>query len=231
MADILVVDDDASIREAVEVLLREEGYKVVPATNGQETLSLFRRKKPDLVLLDVIMPGMSGLELCRSLRHEDRSVPIIMLTARGEEEDKVLGFELGADDYIVKPFGSRELLARVRAALRRSLSTSQRPGRGRFGHLEINFDRNEVFADGNQVILTEMEFELLVYLIEHPRTLVTRDDLLREVWGYEIGDELNTRTVDSHIARLRKKLEPDPQNPQYIKTVRGTGYIIEEAIE
>lgn len=226
---ILVVDDDVSILTGLGTLLESEGYAVEAAADGRQALERFRAVRPDLVLLDVLMPEMSGLEVCRQLRREDREIPVVMLTAKGEESDKVLGLELGADDYVVKPFGTRELLARIKAALRRSGVPGQLAERCVCGELEIDFNRRRVRIRGEEVLLTAREFELLTFLVERQGQLVTREELLHQVWGYEHGAELDTRTVDIHVARLRRKLKVDPERPGHIATVHGAGYLFEGA--
>ena len=198
-----------------------EGYQILSATNGRDGLALAVRDVPDLILLDVMMPQMSGWDVCRELRRKGLDIPVIMLTARGEEVDRVLGLELGADDYVTKPFSLRELLARVRAVLRR-------PGPRRkfeefaFGDVRLHLRGRQAFKAGKEVRLTRREFDLLRYLVEHQSEVITRDRLLDEVWGYERFP--TTRTVDAHILRLRQKFEPDPEHPAYILTVHGQGY-------
>jgi two-component system alkaline phosphatase synthesis response regulator PhoP len=221
MATILIIDDEAEMVRGLGDNLRFEGYQTMGATNGADGLRLALSEAPDLILLDVMMPQMSGWDVCRELRRKGIDVPVIMLTARGEEVDRVLGLELGADDYVTKPFSLRELLARVRAVLRR-------PGPRRkaealaFGDVRIHLRGRQVFKAGQEVRLTRKEFDLLRYLVEHPGEVLTRDRLLEEVWGYERFP--TTRTVDAHILRLRQKFEPDPERPAYILTVHGQGY-------
>jgi len=199
MPRILIVDDEPAIVRGLEDNLRFEGYETLAATSGEEGLTRALGEAPDLVLLDIMMPKLSGWDVCRELRRRGVDVPVIMLTARGEEVDRVRGLELGADDYVAKPFSLRELLARVRAVLRR-------PGpRQKF----------EELAFGE-------EFDLLVYLVEHQGDVITRERLLDEVWGYERFP--TTRTVDTHVLRLRRKLEIDPDRPAFIQTVHGQGY-------
>ncbi len=221
MARILIVDDEPEIVRGLTDNLRFEGYQTVSATNGEEALGLALREAPDLVLLDIMMPRMSGWDVCRELRRKGIDVPVIMLTARGAEVDRVLGLELGADDYVTKPFSLRELLARVRAVLRR-------PGPRRkfeefaFGDARIRLRGRQVFKAGRDVRMTRKEFDLLVFLVEHRGEVVTRERLLDEVWGYERFP--TTRTVDTHILRLRRKFEADPDSPKWIQTVHGQGY-------
>ncbi|MBI1962324.1 MAG: response regulator transcription factor [Candidatus Rokubacteria bacterium] len=221
MPRILIVDDEPAIVQGLEDNLRFEGYQTVSATNGADGLALALSDAPDLVLLDITMPTMSGWDVCRELRRRGVDVPVIMLTARGAEADRVLGLELGADDYVPKPFSLRELLARVRAVLRR-------PGPRRkfeefaFGDVRVRLRGRQVFKAGREVRLTRKEFDLLVFLVEHRGEVVTRERLLDEVWGYERFP--TTRTVDTHILRLRRKFEADPNRPAVIETVHGQGY-------
>ena len=218
---ILIVDDEPEIVRGLEDNLRFEGYQTLVATNGEDGLRLAASEAPDLVLLDIMMPRVSGWDVCRELRRKGIDVPIIMLTARGEEADRVRGLELGADDYLAKPFSLRELLARVRAVLRR-------PGPRRkfeefaFGDARVRLAERQAFRGGVEVSLTRKEFDLLVYLVEHRGEVITRNRLLDEVWGYERFP--TTRTVDTHILRLRRKFEADPDRPAFIQTVHGQGY-------
>jgi len=215
------VDDEPEIVRGLEDNLRFEGYQTTSATNGQDGLSLALTDAPDLIVLDVMMPRMSGWDVCRELRRRGVDVPVIMLTARGAEADRVLGLELGADDYVTKPFSLRELLARVHAVLRR-------PGPRRkfeefaFGDVRILLRGRQVFRAGREVRLTRKEFDLLVFLVGHRGEVVTRERLLDEVWGYERFP--TTRTVDTHILKLRQKFEVNPDHPQWILTVHGQGY-------
>ena len=221
MARILIVDDEPAIVRGLEDNLRFEGYETLGATTPEEGLARALGDAPDLILLDIMMPRMSGWEVCQAVRARGIDVPIIMLTARGEEADRVRGLELGADDYVTKPFSLRELLARVRAVLRR-------PGPRRkfeelaFGDVRIHARGRRVTRGGREVRLTRKEYDLLVYLVEHRGDIVTRERLLDEVWGYERFP--TTRTVDSHVLRLRRKLEADPDRPLLIQTVHGQGY-------
>ena len=230
MKKILIVEDDPSIALGLEGALQSEGYETLTACTGSEGLRLTRAFPPDLLILDVMLPGMSGLELCKRLRDEGIMTPVIMLTAKAEENDKVLGLELGADDYVTKPFGVRELLARVRAHLRREeggtpAAGGGKPARYEFGNVVVDFKRREVYKGGALQELTNREFRLLEYMLQHPGELLTRDRLLNDIWGYDASP--TTRTVDNHILRLRKHIEPDPDNPRYIKTIRGAGYLFE----
>jgi two-component system response regulator ResD len=228
-AKILVADDEPGVRELVGLHLRRDGHAVVPAADGREALRLFRRTRPDLVVLDLTLPGPGGLEVCRRMRSE-RRVPLIVLTARGREEDGIAGLDLGADDYVVKPFSPRELAARVQAVLRRANAFSAGPARGAarggtldFGGLRLEPDARKVTARGGApVTLTEREFDLLYHLASHPKRVHTRAQLMGAVWGHAFPAD--TRTVTVHVRRLREKIEPDPARPRYIHTVWGVGY-------
>jgi DNA-binding response OmpR family regulator len=227
MITILAVEDDPAILRGLSDNLRFEGYEVVTAMDGETGYHLQRERKPDLILLDLMLPRMSGLELCRKLRAEGIQTPILMLTARSEEPDRVLGLDLGADDYVTKPFSVRELMARVRALLRRSSPGSADgapalPDALRFGQAEIDFRTYEARLGGKPIEMTRKEFAVLRYLGSRAGEVVTRDDLLNEVWGYESYP--SSRTVDNHIAGLRAKLEPDASQPEHLKTVHGVGY-------
>lgn len=239
---ILVVDDEAVLVETIAYNLEQAGYQVLTAADGASALEVAHRDAPDLIILDIMLPEMDGLEVCRQLRREGTTAttPIIMLTARGDEIDKVVGLEVGADDYVTKPFGRRELLARVRALLRRAdypaaqaerdaqnlpgdASQSQRTGRELLaGPLRIDLAGRRVNCRGKELELQPKQFDLLTYLARNRGTVLTRDQLLQNVWGYDyVGD---TRTVDVHVRWLREKLEEDPANPKLIQTVRGVGY-------
>ncbi len=225
---ILVVDDEPTVREMVGLNLRADGYDVVLAARGDVALELAREREPDLVVLDVMLPGRDGLEVCRILRSES-TVPILLLSARGEEMDRVIGLEVGADDYLTKPFAMRELLARVRAMLRRrrmagSPSDSAGPMADPLvvGDVVVDPLRHEATARGEALTLTAKEFGLLAYLARNPGIVLSREALLREVWGYD--HPMDTRTVDVHISGLRQKVEDDPAKPRRILTVRGRGY-------
>jgi two-component system alkaline phosphatase synthesis response regulator PhoP len=221
MAKILIVDDEPEIVRGLSDNLGFEGYQTVAASTGAEALALAAAQAPDLILLDIMLPGKSGWDVCRALRERGIDVPIIMLTARGEEADRVRGLELGADDYIAKPFSLRELLARVRAVLRRP-GPRHKVDELAFGDVRIRLRGRQVFRAGREVALTRKEFDLLVYLLAHRGEVVTRDRLLDEVWGYERFP--TTRTVDTHVLRLRRKFESDPDRPAWILTVHGQGY-------
>jgi DNA-binding response OmpR family regulator len=221
MARILIVDDEPEIVRGLEDNLRFEGYQIASATNGQDALALAQSDAPDLILLDIMMPRMSGWDVCRALREKGIEAPIIMLTARGEEVDRVRGLELGADDYVTKPFSLRELLARVRAVLRRP-GPRNRFEEFTFGDVRIRPRVRQVFKAGEEIRLTRKEFDLLVFLVAHRGEVLTRERLLDEVWGYERFP--TTRTVDTHILRLRKKFEADADQPVWILTLHGHGY-------
>ena len=223
MSLILIVEDDAAILRGLADNLKFESYEVLTAGNGEAGLQLAREKKPDLIVLDLMLPKLSGYEVCRKLRGEGNQTPILMLTARGEEADRVLGLDLGADDYVTKPFSVRELLARVRALLRRTQpARAGLPDTLAFGDVEIDFRSWEARRAGKPLEMTRKEFSVLRLLAARAGEVVTRDELLNEVWGYE--NYPNTRTVDNHIAGLRAKLEPDPAQPRYLRTMHGVGY-------
>ena len=222
MTRVLVVEDDPAILRGLADNLSFESYEVVTATDGESAYRIIRDQRPDLVLLDLMLPNMSGYELCRKVREEGVTAPILMLTARGEESDRVLGLDLGADDYIVKPFSIREVLARVRAALRRSQASTAAADTLRMDDVVIDFRKYEATRRGEPVEMTRKEFGLLRLLVERAGEVVTRDDALNEVWGYEAMP--TTRTVDNHVAALRAKLEADPAAPRHLVTVFGVGY-------
>lgn len=219
---ILVVDDDKKTLELIKLYLEKDGYRVLMASDGRQALELARQKQPDLLILDLMLPGVDGLDVCRIMRAESR-VPIIMLTARTTEDDKLLGLDLGADDYVTKPFSPRELVARVRAVLRRTGEMST-PGASiiRCGDLAVDFLSHEVRIRGELVRLTPKEFKLLEIMAKQPGRAFTRNELLELVFGFDY--EGLERTVDVHIMNLRKKIEPDPVRPAYIQTVYGLGY-------
>jgi DNA-binding response OmpR family regulator len=221
---ILVVDDDKKIVELVSLYLRRDGYGVVAAYDGREALDLARLKQPDLVVLDLMLPELDGREVCRLLRAES-GVPIIMLTARSTDDDKLLGLDLGADDYVTKPFNPRELVARVRAVLRRAAPDEERPEDIGFGDLLISFVRHEVIVRGAPATLTPTEFRLLEALAREPGRAFSRAELLDRAFGYDY--EGMERTVDVHVMNLRRKIEADPGRPRYVVTVPGVGYRFE----
>ncbi len=219
---ILVVDDEPKIVKTVRAYLESAGFRVVTANNGQMALTVFRHEKPALVVLDLGLPGMDGLDVARTLRRES-NVPLIMLTARVDEADRLIGLELGADDYVTKPFSPREVVARVRAVLRRAgLEREQAPAPIVSGDVYIDLERRQTTVDGQPVDLTPTEFDLLTVLARHPGRVFTRLELLDRVQGYAF--EGYERTVDAHVKNLRQKLEPDPKRPRYILTVYGVGY-------
>jgi len=233
---MLVVEDDPTLLETLEYNLNRQGYQVLTAANGMDAVEIARKERPDLVVLDLMLPGLDGLEVCRILRQE-LSMPILMLTARADEIDKIIGLEMGADDYLTKPFSMRELLARVKAQLRRVRLTqadagapdagqdASRPERMVFDDLTIDLSRREVLLRGEPVHLKPKEFDLLEFLARHLGMALSRSQILEQVWGWDyIGD---TRTVDVHVRWLREKIEPEPAHPVRIVTVRGVGYRFE----
>jgi DNA-binding response OmpR family regulator len=226
LTTVLAIEDDPAILRGLSDNLRFEGYEVITATDGESGYRMQAERKPDLIVLDLMLPRMSGLEFCRKLRGEGIQTPVLMLTARTEESDRVLGLDLGADDYVAKPFSVRELMARVRALLRRSQpraeGTGALPGELRFGGAEIDFRSYEARRNGERVEMTRKEFAILRYLASRAGEVVSRDDLLNEVWGYDSYP--SSRTVDNHVAGLRAKLERDASQPEHIRTVHGVGY-------
>lgn len=229
---ILVVDDELSIRQILEMRLSIRGYKVILASNGEEALSLFRTEQPNLVILDIMLPKMDGYEVCSAIRQESQ-VPIIMLTALGDISDRVMGLELGADDYVIKPFSPKELEARIRSVLRRTDSATLLPINTvtqnvlQIGTLSIDTNKRQVFKGDKRIKLTGMEFNLLELLVTKAGERLSRSIILDRVWGYTPERYLDTRVVDVHISRLRSKLEEDPSNPDLIITARGTGYMFQ----
>ena len=225
---ILIVEDDPSICKLIDYNLKQAGYETLVAMNGNDALQLAEEKSPNLILLDIMLPGMDGIEVCRQLRQRTIEIPIIMLTARSDEADKVLGLELGADDYMTKPFSPRELTARVKAVLRRVVSSNQLPNSLSMNGITVYFDRYATELNGEVVEFTPKEFELLVYLMKHKNRALSRDQLLQAVWNYDFNGD--TRIVDVHISHLRDKLEEDSKKPRSIKTIRGIGYKFEEIL-
>jgi DNA-binding response OmpR family regulator len=221
-ARILVVEDEPNMVTGLRDNFEFEGYHVLTAMDGVEGLARALNESPDLVILDVMMPKMSGLEVCKQLRAKRPSIPIIMLTARGQEVDKVVGLELGADDYVTKPFSIRELLARVRAVLRRTQTLPKDMDSYSFGDVSVDLKHCSVQRAGHSLDVSSKEFELLKYFICHSGETLSRDRLLEDVWGYD--NYPTTRTVDTHLVRLRQKLEPDPEQPRFFQTVHGVGY-------
>ena len=232
---ILIVEDDKTLLEVLKYNLMREGYEVVTALDGLQALKASREEKPDLVILDIMLPELNGLEVCRILRKET-IVPVIMLTAKVEEIDRIVGLEMGADDYVTKPFKMRELIARVRALLRRmdmlkreseAVSEENSPVSVRAGELEVDFIRHQVTMNGSFLEFTPKEFDLLAFLMKNKGRVLTRDHLLDKVWGYEYAGD--TRTVDVHVRWLRQKIEKDATRPRYLLTVRGIGYKFEDS--
>jgi two-component system response regulator RegX3 len=223
---ILVVDDEATLRETLAWNLERDGYRVVEAADGRTALERFRAEKPDLVLLDLMLPELSGVEVCRRMRAES-DVPILMLTARDSEVDKIVGLEVGADDYVTKPFSLRELQARVRALLRRAEARPAAETNGppvRVGPVEVDLAGRRLLRDGKPVSLTPRAFDLLAYLVRNRGQVLTREQLLEQVWGYDFAGE--TRTVDVHVHWLRQLIEVDPARPVLLETLRGVGYVL-----
>jgi two-component system, OmpR family, response regulator RegX3 len=226
MTRVLVVEDEESFSDALSYMLRREGFEAVVAGTGPDALAEFDRGGADIVLLDLMLPGLSGTEVCRALRARS-GVPIIMLTAKDGEIDKVVGLELGADDYVTKPYSARELVARIRAVLRRRGDAAEALADGTLeaGPVRMDVERHVVTVDGEPVALPLKEFDLLEFLLRNPGRVLTRGQLIDRVWGADyVGD---TKTLDVHVKRLRTKLEPDPANPKYLLTVRGLGYKLE----
>jgi len=227
MKRILIIEDDRDIVELVRYNLANEGFQVSSANDGSTGLSTLKKTPPDLLLLDLMLPKLSGLEICREIRRDDslNRLPILMLTARGEEADRVVGLEMGADDYVTKPFSPRELLARVKALLRRAEPPADAPRTIEIGKLAIDPASYRVSHSGKPVPLSTLEFRLLYYLASRPNRVFTRDQLLDAVWGTDRF--VTPRSVDVYVRRLREKIESDPENPLYLKTVRGAGYLFE----
>ena len=222
---VLIVEDDPNLLEALKYNVLKEGYRTLTVRDGAQALEVARKEKPDLILLDVMLPTMSGFEVCRILRKESR-VPILLLTARDDEVDKVVGLDLGADDYITKPFGMRELLARIRASLRRSgIGHDGGEGALKFGDVEVDASRHVVLKAGREMDMTPKEFDLLAFLAANRGIVFSRDQLLEKVWGYDYAGD--TRTVDVHVRWLREKTEDNPEKPVHLITVRGVGYKLE----
>jgi two-component system response regulator ResD len=221
VASVLVVDDEPIVRDVVVRYLQREGYDTLEAGDGLQAQELLRKHEPSLVVLDLMLPGMDGLELCRWIRARSE-LPVIMLTARAEEADRIVGLELGADDYLTKPFSPRELAVRVRTVLRRSGPAAGSKEHVVHGDLELDAAAREVTKGGRQLRLTAKEFDLLWFLVSHPRRVFSRDQLMERVWGYEPA--FDTGTVTVHVRRLREKIEDDPSKPQHLETVWGVGY-------
>ncbi|MDW0110370.1 response regulator transcription factor [Sporosarcina aquimarina] len=223
---VLIVEDDPSICTLLEYNLKQNGYRTLVATNGIDALETAIASKPDLIVLDIMLPGMDGIDVCQNLRQQKIDTPIIMLTARGEETDKVLGLEIGADDYMTKPFSPRELTARVKAVLRRTNGPKQPSESISINGLTVYLERYQTELNGELLEFTPKEFELLVHLMKHKNRVLSRDQLLQAVWNYDFSGD--TRIVDVHISHLRDKIEADSKKPRSIKTVRGIGYKFEE---
>ena len=224
MKTVLIVEDEKNIVDILRFNLQREGYQTLEAYDGEDGLQQARGCNPDLMLLDVMLPKMNGFDVCRTLRQEGNNIPIIILTAREDESDKVQGLEIGADDYITKPFSMRELIARVGANIRRTaMSAAGDPSVSVAGDLSINTDSHQVYRDGEPINLTQREYELLTFLAGHPNKVYSRVALMEEVWNYGyVGDDV--RTVDVTVRRLREKIERDPASPTHILTRRGAGY-------
>jgi DNA-binding response OmpR family regulator len=220
MSTILVIDDDESLRDTIGIMLEQEGFTPVLVADGNTGYERALALKPDLMIVDLRLPGMSGIEICKQVRVANIKTPIIVLSAVGEEVDKVLLLEIGADDYVVKPFGARELLARIRAVLRRTSPEARKIAQ--FGTISVDFERRIVTRRGEPLKVTPAEYNLLSYFLQNPDRPLTRDMILNSVWGYESFP--NTRTVDAHVVRLRQKLEADPNLPRHFLTVHGVGY-------
>jgi two-component system alkaline phosphatase synthesis response regulator PhoP len=222
MKKLLIIEDEESVLMALEIDLKMEGYEVSSAKDGVTGLKMAREGGYDLIILDIMLPEMNGFEVCKQLRQAGITTPVLMLTAKSQEIDKVLGLELGADDYVTKPFSPRELRARVNALLRRANQTQVQIDKYQFGNVEIDFKKYEAVKGEEAVYLTALEFSILHFLIKNKDQVVTRDSILDEVWGKDVF--VYPRTVDTHIANLRKKIESDPENPEYIVGIRGVGY-------
>ena len=220
---VLIVEDDPGISMSLKDEFESLGYTVFKAENGKKGLAIARQKSPDLIILDLMIPFMDGYEVCRELRNEGNRTPIIMLTAKNKEIDKVLGLELGADDYVTKPFSHRELMARVRAVLRRTSERVEDIDSYRFGQIELDFKKYEATKKGKRLDLTPLQFQILKLLIQKKGEVLSRDELLDEVWG-RANVWISHRTIDSHIVNIRKKIEDDPSHPDRILSIRGVGY-------
>lgn len=219
---ILIVEDEAPIQKLLEFTLMQAGYETIIAGDGEEAVQLVLEEKPDLILLDVMLPKLDGMEVCNMLRGQSIQTPIIMLTAKGSESDKIDGLEIGADDYMTKPFSPREVAARVKAVLRRGGDIQKKEGKLEMGDLVVYPERFEVFFQQQPLEFTRKEFELLVYFMRHPNRVLSRDQLLQAVWNYDFAGD--TRIVDVHVSHLRDKIEENTRKPRYIKTMRGVGY-------
>jgi DNA-binding response OmpR family regulator len=221
MATVLVVDDEPIVRDVVTRYLRRDGFETLEAESGEQARTILESRSPALVVLDVMLPGINGLDLCQWIRTTS-NLPVILLTARGEEADRIIGLELGADDYVTKPFSPRELAVRVRNVLRRTSAAPAATEAMRFGEIEVDGGSREVTRAGERLRLTAREFDLLWFLASHPRRVFSRDQLMNKVWGYEAA--LDTGTVTVHVRRLREKIEDDAAHPRFLETVWGVGY-------
>jgi len=219
---LLIIEDDPAILLGLKKNLSYEGYRVLTASDGEEGLELSFDAKPDLILLDVMLPGVNGFEICRTIRRHDSTVPILIISAKDQEIDKIMGLELGADDYITKPFSVKEVVARVKAALRRTTALEQEMEILTFGDSVVDFQGRSLKVKGEEVDVSPREFELLQYLARNPNRVLSRDQILNRVWGYDYYG--TARTIDNFIQKLRRKVEDDPENPRFIVTVRGVGY-------
>jgi DNA-binding response OmpR family regulator len=222
MKKILLIEDEKSMARGIRDALVHHGFDVNHASNGETGLDIVRNEPPDLIVLDIMLPGIDGFEVCRQLRERGFLAPIIMLTARSEEIDKVVGLEIGADDYVTKPFSMRELLARIKGHLRRTQNNYEQLSKYTFGNISVDFKTHKITKDGETVKLTSTEYALLHYLVKNRNSLLSRDRILNEVWGYDVYPD--SRIVDTHILNLRKKLEKNPHHPEYIMTHHGIGY-------
>ncbi len=222
MSKILIIEDDKTIVEGMEDTLQFHDYTVFTAGSGREGLKLFQKQKPDLIILDIMLPGVDGFEVCKKIKQLNKSMPVIMLTAKSQESDKLLGFELGADDYITKPFSVKELVARVKAVLSRSAGAPKAEDTVTIGTAEINFKNFTVNRGGVEYPLSPKEYEILKLLVTHPDEVIDRNRIIDDVWGDEYFP--SPRTIDNFILKLRTKIETDPKNPEYIMTVHGAGY-------
>ena len=225
MKRILIVEDDPVILKGLQVLLRSEHYDILTATDGDRGYQMAKRKSIDLIILDIMLPNKNGQDICRDLRHEGINTPILMLTSRKEEMDKVLGLELGADDYVTKPFSIRELLARIKVLLRRKWEFIKEVGEYTFSTVYVDFKKLEAVKNKKALKLSAKEFDVLKYLIQHEGEVITRDMLLSDVWGYDDEEQIpTTRTIDNYILSLRKKIEDDPSHPNHLLTIHTAGY-------
>jgi two-component system alkaline phosphatase synthesis response regulator PhoP len=232
MTRLLIVEDDAKMLKGLRMFFASQGYEVLEAADGQAGIDKALGENPEVMILDVMLPKVNGFDVCKRVRARNQTLPIILLTAKGEEVDKVVGLEIGADDYVVKPFSPKELEARVRALLRRSqLQNGGTATRrmARFGDIEVDFSKMDAFKSGKSLQLTSLEFQVLAFLVDHAGEVVTRDSLLDKVWGYDTYP--TTRTIDTHMLHLRQKIEDDPKNPSHLRTAHGKGYILDAKIE